>query len=136
MEDLPATPMNTAPAKPALPWFVCVSPEYYDDDADTGFGWEGWAVDEDDAVRQALENCHAVNDRDPEDRENDVDLNQAKVHLAEIDFRRFAGPLLHWARERGGIDDPLWKAMEEAVHQARLKVAPLTLFGTDSDATP
>jgi len=43
-----------------LPWFVKVSPEFYDDPCDVGFGWEGWATDEDDAVTQALEECHLV----------------------------------------------------------------------------
>jgi hypothetical protein len=75
----------------------------------------------------ALENCHIINDREPENREDDVDPDRAKVHVAEIDFRRFAGPLLHWARLMGGRDTPLWRAMEAAVRQAGLTVAPLTM---------
>jgi hypothetical protein len=112
------------PLKTPVPWFVCVSPDYYDDDADTGFNWEGWAIGEEDAVRQALERCHVINDRDPEDRESDVDPAQAIVHVAEVDFRRFAGPLVHWARSMGGWDTPLWKVMETAVREAGLVVAP------------
>jgi hypothetical protein len=102
-----------------------VSPEYYDDAADTGFKWEGWTNGEDDAVRQALESCHLINDREPGDREDDVDPDRAIVHVAEIDFRRFAGPLLHWAREVGTLDAPLWKMLDAAVQAARLEVAPL-----------
>jgi hypothetical protein len=134
MSETLLEPSDVTPAKPRLPWFVAVTPEYYDDDADTSFGWEGWAVDQDDAVLQALENCHVINDREPEDREDDLDIDRAKVHVAEIDFRRFAGPLLHWARERGGIDTPLWTAMEEAVRQARLPVVPLKSVGPDSNS--
>jgi hypothetical protein len=136
MSETALTPSDVMQAKSRLPWFVTVTPEYYDDDGDTGFSWEGWAVDQDDAVLQALENCHIVNDRDPEDREDDIDTNRAKVHVAEIDFRRFAGPLLHWARERGGVDTPLWSAMEEAVRQAGLAVVPLILSDQDSKTSP
>jgi hypothetical protein len=136
MDDTSITPTGAKPLNIKLPWFVCVSPEYYYDADDTGFGWEGWAIDEDDAVRQALENCRLVNDRDPEDLDEDLDVNRAKVHVAEIDFRRFAGPLLHWSRERGGFDTPLWKAMEEAVRQASLTVAPLLLLSPDSKPNP
>lgn len=59
--------------------------------------------------------------------DEDVDPKRAKVHVAEIDFRRFAGPLLHWARTKGGWDTPLWKTMEAAVTAAGLQVAPLDL---------
>jgi hypothetical protein len=108
-----------------LPWFVNVSPEFYDDPGDTGFGWEGWATNEADAITQALEDCHAANGRDAED----IDPETAQVHVAEIDFRRFAGPLLHWARATGNADAPIWKAMERAVIAAKLDVAPFELIG-------
>lgn len=92
------------PAGPAtpLPWFVNVWPDYYDDDDDTGFNWEGWAVDESDAVRQALETCHVINEREPEDRAGDIDPARAKVCVAEIDFRRLErNPIsLHHSRRR------------------------------------
>jgi len=112
-----------------LPWYVCVSPEFYDDAADTGFGWEGLATDEDDAIAQALESCHVVNDRDTYQYAEDVDRDAAKVHVAEIDFRRFAGPLLHWARSTGNVEAPLWKAVERAVIAAKLDVVPFELIG-------
>lgn len=112
-----------------LPWYVTVSPEFYDDPGDTGFGWEGWATDENDAIAQALEACHVTNDGDTEDHADDVDPNAAKVHVAEIDFRRFAGPLLHWARATGNADAPIWKAMERAVIAAKVDVAPYELIG-------
>jgi hypothetical protein len=111
-----------------LPWYVCVSPEFYDDDADTGFGWEGWATDEDDAIVQALEACHVVNDRETYQYAEDVDRDAAKVHVAAIDFRRFAGPLLHWARATDNVQAPLWKAMERAVIAAKLDVVPFELI--------
>jgi len=136
MFETAITSSDGTPAKSRLPWFVTVTPEYYDDDADTGFSWEGWAVNEDDAILQALENCHIVNDRDPEDREDDIDTNRAKVHVAEIDFRRFAGPLLDWARSMGGWDTPLWKALEAAIREAGLTVAPLTAPEESGDAIP
>jgi len=113
-----------------LAWNVCVSPKFYDDDADTGFGWEGWATDEDDAIAQALESCHVVNDRETYQYAEDVDRDAAKVHVAEIDFRRFAGPLLHWARATGNAEAPLWKAMERAVIAAKLDVVPFDDRGT------
>jgi len=118
-------PAEDGEAKKRLPWFVKVSPRFYDDACDVGFGWEGWATDDDDAVAQALEECHLFNEREPESYDEDVDPRRAKVHVAEIDFRRFAGPLLHWARTMGGWETPLWKAMEAAVTAARLPVAPL-----------
>ncbi len=79
-------------AQGLLPWFVKVSPKFYDDACDVGFGWEGWARDEDDAVRQALEECHQMNEREPEDHDEDVDPDRAKVLLrkwdpTERDFR-------------------------------------------------
>ena len=113
-----------------------MSPDYYDDAADTGFSWEGWAFNEDDAILRALEDCHVVNARDPEDREDDIDTGRAKVHVAEIDFRRFAGPLLHWARSMGGFETPLWRAIEEAVRQTGLTVAPFMAFDPGGKATP
>ncbi|MGI8839454.1 MAG: hypothetical protein ACR2F8_01495 [Caulobacteraceae bacterium] len=121
------TPSDAKHVKTRLPWFVTVSPEFYDDACDTGFRWEGWAADEDDAVAQALAECHLINDRDPENREDDVDRERAKVHVAEIDFRRFAGPLVHWARSVAACKTPLWKAMEAAVVEAGLPVLPLEL---------
>jgi hypothetical protein len=127
MTDLPAKPDGVTQATPPLPWYVHVSPYYYDDAADTGFGWEGWAVDEEHAVRQALKDCFVVNDREPETEEDDTDPEQAKVHIAEIDFRRLAGPLVHWARSMGGWDTPLWQLMETAVLDAKLAVAPLDI---------
>jgi hypothetical protein len=107
-----------------LPWFVKVSPDYYDDPCDTGYGWEGWAVDADDAVAQALAECHLDNDREPDLHDADVDPARAKIHVVEVDFRRFAGPLVHWARTMGGWDSPVWDAMEAAVAKAGLAVAP------------
>ena len=101
-----------------LPWYVKVSPEFYDDDGDVGFGWEGLARDDLDAVRQALEECHHINDREAEDHDEDVDLDRAKVHVAEIDFRRFAGPLMHWAITTGNAQAPIWKSMLKAVAAA------------------
>lgn len=127
MFDAGAVPRDVAEAKKRLPWFVKVSPEFYDDACDVGYGWEGWAADAADAVVQALEECHLDNDRDPERREEDVDPKHAKVHVAEIDFRRFAGPLVYWARTMGGWETPLWKAMEAAVTAAGLPVLPLDL---------
>ena len=125
----PAVTAADAPtSKTRLPWFVCISPEYYDDACDTGLRWEGWAVDEDDAVSQALEHCHVINDRDTEDRDNDIDPDRAKVHVAEIDFRRFAGPLLHWALATGDMEEPLWKSMEAAVKVAGLIVIPFEMI--------
>jgi hypothetical protein len=76
-----------------------------------------------------LEECHVTNDRDAEDYSDDVDPDAAKVHVAEIDFRRFAGPLLHWARATGNAETPIWKAMERAVIAAKLDVAPFELIG-------
>ncbi|HEY5106723.1 MAG TPA: hypothetical protein VII73_08115 [Caulobacteraceae bacterium] len=131
---MPATASRLCEAEEAqspLPWFVKVSPEFYDDAYDVGFGWEGWAVDADDAVIQALEECHLINDRDPEDRDEDLDPKRAKIHVAEIDFRRFAGPLLHWARTMGGWETPLWRAMEAAVIAAGLPVLPLNPIKAD-----
>jgi hypothetical protein len=127
MSDTVDTHADAAPEETRLPWFVNVSPYYYDDAADTGFGWEGWALDEVDAIRQALRDCHAVNDREPETKDDDIDPAQAIVHVAEIDFRRLAGPLVHWARSMGGFDTPLWRLMETAVHEANLSVAPLDM---------
>jgi hypothetical protein len=127
MSDTPMPPADVIPTKTRLPWFVAVSPKYYNDAADTGFGWEGWAAGGGDAIRQALEECHVVNDRDPETWDDDVDPDRAKVHVAEIDFRRFAGPLLHWAGEMGGWDTPLWRTMGAAVREAGLTAAPLTM---------
>ncbi len=112
-----------------LPWFVKVSPAFYNNPADTGFGWECWATDENDAIAQALKACHRTNDREDDQYEEEMDLNKAKVHVAEIDFRRFAGPLLHWARSTGNVETALWKAMERAVIAAKLQVAPLELIG-------
>ncbi|MDQ2859629.1 MAG: hypothetical protein M3T55_02665 [Pseudomonadota bacterium] len=120
----------TRQAKIRLPWFVKVSPKFYDDAFDTGYGWEGWARDEHDALAQALEECRLDNDRDPEDREADLNPQGARVHVAEIDFRRLAGPLVHWARSEGGCETPLWKAMEAAVMAAGLPVLPLGLSET------
>lgn len=74
-----------------------------------------------------MRNATSSNEREPEFHEEDVDPRRAKVHVAEIDFRRFAGPLVHWARTTGGRETPLWKAMEAAVAAARLPVAPLDL---------
>ena len=102
-----------------------VSPEFYDDACDVGFGWEGGARDEDDAVKQALEECRETNERDQEDHAEDVDPERAKVHVAEIDFRRFAGPLMHWAITTGNAGAPIWKAMLKAVAAADLPVTPL-----------
>ncbi len=136
MNDMPAAPTDVIPSRTRLPWFVCVSPDYYDDAADSGCKWEGWAVDEDDAILQALEDCHKVNDRDPEERENDIDLDRAVVHVAEIDFRRLAGPLVHWARSMGGWDSPLWLTVEAAVREAGLPVAPLGAPHTSGMTTP
>jgi hypothetical protein len=127
MTDTADTRAGHAPQEIRLPWFVNVSPYYYEDAADTGFGWEGWAVDEVEAIRQALRDCHAVNDREPETEEDDIDPAQAIVHVAEIDFRRLAGPLVHWARSRDGCDIPLWRLMETAVREAKLSVAPLDM---------
>ena len=123
MSDVPT--VAATPPKPRLPWFVHLSPEFYDDACDNGFGWEGWAKDEEDAIKQALENCHTLNDREPYQREEDMDVDRAEVHVAEIDFRRFAGPLLHWAGTMGGWDTPLWRALEAAVREAGLTVAPI-----------
>jgi len=109
-----------------LPWFVKVSPEFYDDACDVGYGWEGWASGAEDAIAQALEECHLDNDRNPDWHEKDVDPKRAKVHVAEIDFRRFAGSLVHWARLAGVADTPLWQAMEAAVAAAQLPVVPWT----------
>lgn len=136
MSETVITTPDATPTKPLLPWFVKVSPEFYDDACDTGFGWEGWAVDSDDAIRQALEDCSLTNDREPDNWEDDVDPNRAKVHVAEIDFRQFAGPLLHWARSIGGVDTPLWRLFEVAVHEAGLTVAPLARVGDDPSAVP
>jgi hypothetical protein len=111
-----------------LPWYVCLSPEFYDDAADTGFGWEGWATDEDDAITQALEACHAINDREAYQHAEDLDRDAAKVHVAEIDFRRYAGPLLHWARSTGNARAPIWQAIERAVIGAKIDVAPFELI--------
>lgn len=119
--------------KARLPWFVKVSPEFYDDAYDTGYGWEGWAADGNDAVAQALKECHLINDRDPEDGKDDLDQGRAKVHVAEIDFRRFAGPLVHWARSECVRDAPLWKAMEAAVAAAGLPIAPFDMSGDGSN---
>ncbi len=107
-----------------LPWFVKVSPDYYDDPRDTGYGWEGWASNADEAVTQALDQCHVDNDREPGHHDEDIDPERATVHVAEIDFRRFAGPLVHWARTMGGWQSPLWDAMEAAVAAANLPVVP------------
>lgn len=126
---MPATaskPREAEETQSLLPWFVKVSPEFYDDACDVGYGWEGWATDADDAVTQALEECHTDNDREPDWYDEDVDRKRAKVHVAEIDFRRFAGPLVHWARLAGASETPLWKAMEAAVAAAKLPVVPWT----------
>ena len=128
MTNPAATAIDAPPSKARLPWFVCISPEYYDDACDTGFKWEGWAVDEEDAASQALEYCHVINDREPEDREEDIDPDRAKVHVAEIDFRRFAGPLMQWARATGNTETPLWKSMEAAVRVAGLTVVPFEMI--------
>ena len=133
MSDTSVAIVDVVPARTRLPWFVAVSPKYYNDAADTGFGWEGWAAGDGDAIRQALEECHVVNDREPETWDDDVDSDQAKVHVAEIDFRRFAGPLVHWARSMGGWDTPLWRAIEAAVGEAGLAVAPLTPFESSGE---
>jgi len=122
-------PIPDAQQPARLPWFVCVSPAFFDDSADTGFRWEGWATDDDDAIAQALESCHVVNDREGHQRAEDLDRDAAKVHVAEIDFRRFAGPLLHWARSTGNAQAPLWKAMEQAVASAKLDLVPFELIG-------
>ena len=124
MADIELAPRDIAEAKVRLPWFVKVSPEFYDDACDTGYGWEGWAFNADDALVQALDECHLDNDREPEQHDEDVDPARAKVHVAEIDFRQFAGPLVHWARMMGGWEAPLWDAMEAAVAAADLPVVP------------
>ncbi len=126
MAETPPIAKDATQAKALLPWFVKVSPEFYDGDLDTGFGWEGWAVSADDAVRQALEDCSLTNDREPDSWDDDVDPEQAKIHAAEINFRQFAGPLLRWARSVGGLDTPLWRLFEAAVREADLTAAPLT----------
>ena len=126
MSDVSDTPSNVSSSKRLLPWFVKVSPEFYTDSFDTGYGWEGWAVDGDDALRQALEDCSLTNDREPEDWDRDVDPTRAKIHVVEIDFRQFAGPLLHWAQTMGEWDIPLWRALEAAVRGSGLPVAPFT----------
>ena len=120
-------PRDGGAPKARLPWFVKVSPEFYDDDHDVGYGWEGWAEDENDAVAQALEQCHLENEREPECHDEDVDPERARVHVAEIDFYRLAGPLVHWAQSMGGWDTPPWKTMEAAVAMADLPVRPLDL---------
>lgn len=90
-----------------LPWFVCVSPEYYDDDDDTGFNWEGMAYSHDDAVRRALIDCHLQNKRairwgDEFEGNIDPDGSDITVHVAEPDFRtlcrRFIGRGIEAAR--------------------------------------
>jgi hypothetical protein len=129
MAERPSTTTNETERRHRLPWFVNVSPEFYDEPGDTGYGWEGWATDDKDAIAQALEDCHLANDRDPEDYADDVDPDAAKVHVAEIDFRRFAGPLLHWAKATGNAEAPIWKALERAVIAAKLDVAPFELIG-------
>ena len=115
------------------PWFVKLSPEFYDDACDVGYGWEGWASGEDDAIAQALEQCHRDNDRALDCHEEDVDPSRADIHVAEIDFRRFAGPLVHWARQAGVCDGPLWEAMEAAVATAKLPVVAWALGPVDVD---
>jgi len=50
------------------------------------------------------------------------------VHVAEIDFRRYAGPLLHWARSTGNARAPIWQAIERAVIGAKIDVAPFELI--------
>ena len=126
---MPATaskPCQVEQAQSHLPWFVKVSPKFYKDDCDVGYGWEGWATDADDAVAQALDECHLDNDRESDWRDEDVDPRRAKVHVAEIDFRRFAGSLVHWAQQAGECETPLWKALKAAVAAAGLPVVPWT----------
>lgn len=122
MTDSETVPGDAIAARPRLPWFVKVSPEFYDDASDTGYGWEGWTVDADDAIRLALEQCHFDNDREADQFAADTDLARAKVHVAEIDFRRLAGPLVHWAQMMGGWDAPVWRALERAVASAGLSL--------------
>ncbi len=128
MTNPAANAAHAPPSKVRLPWFVCISPEYYDDACDTGFSWEGWAVDEDDAISQALQHCHVINDREPEDRDEDIDPDRATVYVAEIDFRRFAGPLMQWALATGNTETALWKSLDAAVKAAGLTVAPFEMI--------
>ena len=129
MNEVPFTATLVAEPQDRLPWYVVLSPEFYDDPHDTGFAWLGWATDEEDAIAQALEDCHITNDREPEDYADDVDPDAAKVHVAGIDFRRFVGPLLHWARTTGNAEVAIWKALARAVVAAELPVAPFELIG-------
>ena len=103
MTDQTNSTQKTDPA-PMLPWVVVVSPEYYDDKDDTGYTWEGRARTEDEAVRLALTECFTLNGREePEIDEDgvidaemaaakayDLDPENAKLHLAEVDFRQIA----------------------------------------------
>ena len=51
----------------ALPWYVIVNPDWYDEDeGDAGYSWSGDAVDKADAINQALAACWSDNDRDDE----------------------------------------------------------------------
>jgi hypothetical protein len=87
------------------------------------------ATDDSDAIRQALEDCHVKNDREPYDHLDDIHPKAAKLEVAEIDLRRFAGPLVHWARSTGNSESPIWKMMELAVVAAELDVGPSELIG-------
>lgn len=52
-------------AAPVTRWAVIIWPEWYDDADDTGYGWEGEAKDEADAVAQACRECDADNGHAP-----------------------------------------------------------------------
>jgi len=112
MADANSSPRDTPATRIRLPWFVTVSPEYYDDSGDTGYGWEGWATDAEDAVTQALEECHLVNHRDAEEREEDVDQEAPRSMSSKSTSAVSPGPLCtgrgRWAAGRRRFGKP-WK---------------------------
>lgn len=46
------------------PWTVIIYPDFYDDDADHGYCWAGFATSAEDAVEQATRECEATNEMD------------------------------------------------------------------------
>ena len=107
----------------AFPWFVCVSPDFYDDADDTGYSWEGVAANSDEAVAFALLACWADNERDESEYPiPSPDDSSVTVHCCDIDWRGMVIDLLQ-ARRTGDTRNAF--AALEAAAAPRFNLPPL-----------
>lgn len=121
-QSIETTQVETT-AQGAFPWFVCLSPDFYDDPDDTGYYWEGVASTSDQAVSLALAACWDENDLDPV--ENPIpapDDSSVSIHVCEIDWRGMVIDLLQ-ARRTGDMRQAL--AALESAAAPRFNLPPL-----------